>query len=300
MAEVEKSTASSIERAQYHQVGRNLLYAQTRAIDAIIDELHALDRTKENAAIRVPLLMLQAVGVSVHSVLALTHERSMGIRDCFGIARSAVETAVNSAFIAVSGIAAAEKAIRHMRQKRWRDLHRLGRVGHLNISVSRNIGLEANDLSGLQEALDEYTNKKGDEVRDWTPENLQKRIAAVSDEHRKAGLCLGVAYFSIYRPASELLHGTYYGVNFFWQGSRDAPALGKDDFDELWVTEHFVTLLTALFFGVSGAIEAISSIHKLPGHSKLQDELALKLSALVESMNGNGDDDGHDFRSEQA
>lgn len=295
MSSNETATRRS-ERSQFHQAGLSLLLSQTRAIDALIYELHALDSLRQNAEIRVPLLMLQAVGVSVHSVLALTRERNMSIRDCFGIARSAVETAINSAFVAVVGKPIAERAVRHMRQKRWRDLRRDGDVGGLRVSVWRDVTMNVHDLPGLQEALDEFTNKRGHEIRDWTPESLEQRIAAVSDRHERAGLCLGVVYFSIYRPASELLHGTYYGVNLFWQGSRELPVDGRDEFDELWVTEHFITLLTALFFAVSGVIDAIAAVHSLTCHSQLQESLSQKLSMLIEAMSDGGQDSEHHFR----
>ena len=300
MAKQSYSGARVAPLSEYHERGRALLHAQTRAIDSLIDELRLLDSAGENSAIRVPLLMLQAAGVSVHSVLALTRERDMSIRDCFGIARSAVETAINAAFIVVSGQPMAEKAIRHMRQKRWRDLRRQGRVGDHRITVSRDVGLTVDDISGLREALDEYTSKRGDEVRDWTPENLETRIATISSRHRRAGLCLGVASFSVYRPASELLHGTYYGVNLFWQGSREAPARTREEVDEIWITEHFVTLLTALFFAVSGAIDAIAAVHALAGHSQRQDELSKELSAIVEGMAENDLDHYHEFGADRA
>src|SRR5690606_29209637 len=117
---------------------------------------------------RVVTMMLQAVGMSMHSVAKLTASRDIAIRDCFGIARATAETAVNLAFIEVGGAPIAHKAIRHMMQKRWRDLHRSARVSGQVISIRRDIGAEVSDFPGLQEALDEYTNKRGEEVRDWT------------------------------------------------------------------------------------------------------------------------------------
>jgi hypothetical protein len=294
----EDNAARTSELSQFHRLGRDLLHQQTRAIDALIHELHSLDGDWQSQAIRVPLLMLQAVGVSIHSVLNLTADRNMSIRDCFGIARSAVETAINAAFIAVSGVTMAEKATKHMRQKRWRDLNRQGKVGSLRINVSRNVDVEIDDLPGLREALDEYTNRRGGEVRDWTPENLEARIEVISNSHQRAGLCLGVGMFAIYRPASELLHGTFYGVNLFWQGSRAVPARNRADFDELWVMEHFVTLLTTLMFAAGGAIDAIAAAHQLDGHSQRQDELAQGLAALVEEMNDGGESDEHHFRAD--
>lgn len=300
MGDREAADELRARRSSQHQRGRQILRAQTLAIEALIDELRSLDTTGDDPSIRLPVLMLQAVGVSVHSVLALTKERNMAIRDCFGIARSAVETAVNAAFIAISGAPMAEKAVRHMRQKRWRDLKRQGKVGDQRISVSRDIGCGIEEFPGLGEALAEYTNKRGDEVRDWTPESLERRIVAVSAADSRAGLCLGVASFSIYRPASELLHGTYYGVNLFWQGSREAPVRSRADFDELWMTEHFVTLLTGMFFGVSGAIDAIATVHRLAGHSERQDLLSQQLSELIEAMGDDSHVADHDFHAERS
>ncbi|MEO6091663.1 MAG: hypothetical protein ABIT04_10560 [Novosphingobium sp.] len=271
---------------ELHQRGRNVLHAQTRALDALIHDLHLLDHDMDKPAIRIPLLMLQAVGVSMHSVLALTLSRDMAIRDGFGIARSAVETAVNAAYISVGGEPVAERAIRHMRQKRWRDLSRESNSGGWQMRVSQNVGLTPGDLPpGLTEALDEYTNKRGREVRDWTPASVEERIDVVADRCKRAGLCFGAAAFAIYRPSSELLHGTYYGVTYFWQGSGERPSNSREAFDRMWLLDHFATLLSALFFSVSAAIDAISTVFDLPEHAKRQDELAQMLTQLIDDMN---------------
>jgi hypothetical protein len=283
-----------------HQFGRDLLRLQTEAIDELLHDLSALDSLNSQPEVYVPVLMMQAVGVSIHSVLSLTRERDMGIRDCFGIARSAVETALNAAFISASGNAMAEKAVRHMRQKRWRDLRRQGRVGSLNITVSRDVGMSVDDLPGLREALNEYTNRKGDEIRDWTPESLEKRLAFISGLHKRAGLCLGGATFAIYRPASELLHGTYYGVNLFWQGSRSEPARRREEFETLWLTDHFVTLLSALLLGTSGAIQVVASTHTLHRHIQSQNQLLEKFNLLTGMMGEITPDDSHNFHATRA
>lgn len=278
------SDTNRTQSAELHERGRALLRAQTRALNAIIHDLHLLDPDLEKPAIRVPLLMLQAVGVSIHSVLVLTQSRDMAIRDGFGITRSAVETAVNAAYIAVGGEPMADQAVRHMRQKRWRDLSREANIGGWRMTVSREVGLTPDDLPGLPEALEEYTNKRGRELRDWTPASIEERIDAVSERSKRAGLCFGAAVFAIYRPSSELLHGTYYGVNYFWQGSREQPARSRASFDHLWLLEHFVTLLSAAFFGASGAIDAMAAVFDLPNHGQRQDDLAQQLTQLIDDM----------------
>ncbi|TFI58863.1 hypothetical protein E2493_07290 [Sphingomonas parva] len=280
------SGANGTPADHLHDRGRGVLHAQAGALDAIIHDLHLLDPDLDNIAIRVPLLMLQAVGVSLDSVLALTRSRDMAIRDGFGITRSAVETAVNAAYIAVGGEAIAEQAVRHMRQKRWRDLSREANIGGWRMSVRRDIGLTPDDLPGLPEALEEYTNKRGREIRDWSTATIEERIDAVTQRSRRAGLCVGAAVFAIYRPSSELLHGTYYGVNYFWQGSRERPARSRAAFDHLWLLEHFVTVLSAMFFGTSGVIDAMAAVFDLAAHASRQDELARELTRLIDDMNG--------------
>src|SRR5690606_33888412 len=100
-------------------------------------------------------MMLHAIGISLHNVVKLTSSRDMAIRDCFGIARTVTETAVNLAFIAVGGEPVAQKAVRHMMQKRWRDLRRTGRIGGVDHIVGRDIGADVSDFPGLKESLDE-------------------------------------------------------------------------------------------------------------------------------------------------
>jgi hypothetical protein len=278
------STTKLTQADELQQRGRLILQMQARALDEIIHDLHLLDPGMDKPAIRVPLLMLQAVGVSIHSVIVLTQSRDMAIRDGFGIARSAVETAVNAAYIAVGGEAIAEQSIRHMRQKRWRDLSREANIGGWRMTVSRDVGITPIDLPGLPEALEEYTSKRGHEVRDWTPASIEERIDSVTVRCKRAGICFGAAVFAIYRPSSELLHGTYYGVNYFWQGSRDRPANNRAAFDHLWMLEHFLTLLSALFFGTSGAIEAIAELFDLPHHADQQNELAQRLTQFIEDI----------------
>lgn len=280
----------------FHVRGRQLLEAQTNSLNAVIDVLHNLDLEKARSSVWVPALMLQAVGVSIHSVLALTHKRSMAIRDGFGIARSAVETSINAAYIACEGDQLGDRAIRHMRQKRWRDLHREIQIGDLHITASRDISAQVSDFPGLEDALEEFTRaKRGTEIREWIDLKLEDRIAAVGGVSQKGGLALGSAFFGIYRPASELLHGSYYGVNYFWQGSRDLPARDHAAFDKLWVTEHFVLLLSTLFLSVTGAVDALAQIHSLPEQSDRQNSLSQELLGLIEGLHALDPDDEHRF-----
>ena len=281
----------------YRRQGRDLLRLQCRALDALIQAI--ADQSDEHDEFdRVTIWMLQAIGVSANSILKLTETIDMSIRDCFGIARSAAETAVNVSYIAVGGPDLADRSIRHLRQKRWRDLKRVAQMGDQRITVERRIDAKVGDFPGLQEALDEFTNAKGHEVRDWTPDNIQKRIALVATKSRRSAEALSGAIFAIYRPSSELLHGSFYGVNYFWQGSLDRPVASRREFAHLWTHDHFVTLLTSIYFAVSGTIEAVAVQRGLDDHLAGQKELDKLLADLTKRMSKQNPSDDHFFTPE--
>lgn len=284
----------------YRQQGRQILQLQCRALDALITAIADQQQDSHSDLDRITIWMLQAVGVSVNSVVRLTETMDMSIRDCFGIARSAAETAVNVAYIAAGGPDFADRAIRHLRQKRWRDLKRTGQLGDQKVTVERFIDASPSDFPGLQQALDEFTSTKGQEIRDWTPDNIQERIDRVRTISPRSATSLSGAIFTIYRPSSELLHGSFYGVNYFWQGSLDRPATKRDEFERLWTYDHFVTVLSSLYFSVSGAIETVALVRGLDDHRSRQRELDKLLADLTHRMAGENPDNEHSFTPENA
>lgn len=279
----------------YRQQGRTVLLLQCRALDALISDIADAYDSTPNALDRVTIWMLQAIGVSAHSILKLTDAVDMSIRDCFGIARSAAETAVNVSYIAVGGTELSDRAMRHLRQKRWRDLKRVGQMGDQRIIVERHLKAQVSDFPGLQEAIQEFTNRNGQEVREWTPDNIQKRISLVGSKSKLAAEALSGAIFTIYRPSSELLHGSFYGVNYFWQGSFDRPVVGREEFERLWTFDHFVTLLSSVFFGIRGAVEIVALQRGLEAHRGRQAELEQLLADLSRRMSEDEPGPDHSF-----
>lgn len=269
-----------------HQQGLQLLEKQTRIIDYIIFHLHNQDKDMSNKHIRIPLLMIQAAGVSIHSITKLLKERDMSIRDAFAISRSVVETMVNASYIAVSGPEMAEKSFRHMMQKRWRDRSRSASFAGWQIKVGRRDDIDVESVPGLSDAIQEYTHKNGQEIRDWNPLPIQKRIEIISNFSKSAGFCLGVATFGIYRTSSELLHGTYYSIEYFWHGSGGATGSAREKFNGIWITEHFISILTACIFAVNGSLDAISKTFSITGHKDMQEEIMLDLNKIVDVLSG--------------
>lgn len=61
-------------------------------------------------------------------------------------------------------------------------------------------------------------------------------------------------------------------------------AQNLEDFEYIWVMEHFLLLLATLFLGVGGAIGAISEVLGLADQKVQQDLLSRQLQALIEAM----------------
>ncbi len=188
---------------------RGILATQTRYLDLVIHRLsdfHGRSPDDQNV-LRVTLLMAQGLGVTIHSALKLTAERDMAIPDCFGLARSGFELAVNTCFIVAEGVDAARRADNHAMQKTYRDMHRSGEIGGVRFEVSRNEQPASASGPGLDEALEQFS-RKGKELTAWTPVNISDRIKAVASVDSSAAISLSGAASAIFRHASELLHGT--------------------------------------------------------------------------------------------
>lgn len=235
---------------------RALMHAQTRLLDLLIQKLvETKDLDKDQIIIAETIkIMLQSIGISIHSILKLTDKLDMAIKDCFGIARTVSEMSINVAYITSSNVEIAERAQTHAFQKTYRDLKRLSQNNVLKIDVTASAIPNLEDIEGLPEALNMFTRNNGREIRSWSPKSLDEKIEKIGEFHQKSAQSLTVSKFAIYRHSSELLHGSYFGVKYFWTSSN-GQKLDRVGFEHNWVYNHLMTVFTAVFFGVSGVIE---------------------------------------------
>lgn len=78
-------------------------------------------------------------------------------------------------------------------------------------------------------AINEYTTRGGSEATAWTRESVDDRIEAIATRFDERVLTqLHWARFSMYRHASEILHGTFNGALFALGMSRpEGPPEGE-------------------------------------------------------------------------
>jgi len=199
-----------------------VLHARIEILNAIIaavvkepsvPDIRAEKQVPESVA-RVLPLMIQALGSSCHTLIRLSDEPGLHTRDCYSIVRSIVELGINVCYIMANGDEAAERAMRHTRQKAYRDLERESQIGDNRIQLLYTGKPDPATIDGLEEELAEFETKSGQEKQQWVDANVDKRIESV-------GIVLGepvlsdlhFARFAVYRHSSEVLHGTHFGVH---------------------------------------------------------------------------------------
>jgi hypothetical protein len=72
-------------------------------------------------------------------------------------------------------VSTVDVALRHTRQKSFRDLKRESRVGNNFIGLKYNQEVNPKHIDGLQEDLDNFTSSRGRE-KSWTETNVDDRI----------------------------------------------------------------------------------------------------------------------------
>jgi hypothetical protein len=169
--------------------------------------------------------MLDAIEESTGTLLDLVCLRRM--RDCYVIARVVYETSVKACFILAAGDEVAERARRHLKQRSLRDLDRSFYIADEKMSLKWS---GANEVLGdpeNQQILREFTSRTGREITTWTDQDVPERLKVIYEKYGKASRNLYWALL-LYRHASEIAHGSLFGVLFSWgQRNRRARALLK-------------------------------------------------------------------------
>jgi hypothetical protein len=182
------------------------------------------------------------------------------------IARSAVECAINLAFMLAQGESAAIRANDYALQKWYRE--RTQSWGPFTEQMKGMIEPPPaiQSIPGLEQALRTFTDRRGREIPKWTPKSRPERIdVAASTLGRHVGTCLHAANLIIYSSASEMVHGTQAGaVRLFGLSPRrvgdggreldDATTLGHLD---IVTAGHRHDILCGTGFAALGALGAL-------------------------------------------
>lgn len=164
---------------------------------------------------------------SIHKLACLGKHR-----DLLMLSRSAFETGLNFHYIDALGEKGETMAFEHAMQKSFRELYREVDAGAFSFTKWWSGISGAKPDPKLQEAIDKFTTAKGKEERQWTADNIDRRLEIVG-EHASHEACAALAFLrlTVVRSSSELLHGTLAGVLLYYGYSPGVtdPRMSNDE-----------------------------------------------------------------------
>lgn len=199
-------------------------------------------------------LLMPAIGDSCGSLQFLVPNKRF--RDAFVTGRTLFLTILNACFICSQGSALADKALRHAKQKAHRDLNRELRINERRIVFGYSGHVPTDP--GLDAAIREFT-RKGREIPQWTSESERTKLEKIDAKYGgNLADMLGIAMMCVYRHASEVAHGTLFGV--LWSiGATEKMPKSETEAREIQ-QRHWQSELNTLLFSLNAALWCLFQI----------------------------------------
>lgn len=211
-------------------------------------------------------------GQSVTTILKCADWRGIPVRDLYPIARSAIESFINAAYLLVESDAVAERAAKYVAFASWKQTNRQVGSGDFSITLSTS-QLEQNTTSP------EFPEFAGSGNGVWTRLDVPSRFRKVGElGGRKAGSRFLAAYALVYFISSEIIHGSPYGVNYFYQAHLP-PSPTVEDFEDA-TGKQLEDLLFAISHAVAGYASTFFRSQRMLAPYLAEQELFNKLLAL--------------------
>jgi hypothetical protein len=223
----------------------NRLEAATNVLLSRIAVTEEASLAEQNAA-----MLTQAVGISIHSLRVLLDRSFMGARDAFGISRSICEASVNACYLLVEPTSA-DRASAYSLQRFYRDMTRDTTVAGFRLKVHSAYPVDTSDMTGFHRAMTLFTRSSGAEIREWSGKTIDQKIERIV-EHGDAAKSLALSRLLIYGISSEILHGSPYGVMYFWTELGTMPATSTAAKRRMMT--HYLTAILAAALALDGLI----------------------------------------------
>jgi hypothetical protein len=197
---------------------------------------------------RTSTFLAMGAGQSVETLLRMAKLRGIPVRDAYPIARSAVETFVNASYLLVESDEVAQRAIRSVSYASWRHHNRKFGSGEFSIEVRT-------DSAPAVTLAQEYPEFSGKGKGSWTTLDVPSRIRRVGElAGRRAGSRLLAAYGLIYSLSSEIIHGSPFGVSYFYSAHQKREHTTEAFLDA--TVRHLEQILIAVLHAGCGYLAA--------------------------------------------
>jgi len=224
------------------------------------------------AKLKTSQLIAMSAGQSVNTILKCAEWKGIPVRDLYPVARSTIESFINAAFLLVEDDSVAQRAERYVAFKAWKQLNRKVGSGDFSLQIS----MPQSDKYAIPSEFAEFDGR-GNEG--WTKLDLSSRFHRVGElAGKKAGSRLLAAYSLVYSLSSEIIHGSPYGVNYFYQAHLPAnPTI--EDF-QISTAKQVEDLLVAISHAVAGYLAAFFKFQGMSAPYIAEQELFNRLLEL--------------------
>jgi uncharacterized protein DUF5677 len=160
-------------------------------------------------------LLAMTAGQSLNTILNFAKLQGIQVRDCYPVARSAVESFINAAYLLSETDAVTERAIKYIQFAHWKHHNRRFGSGEFAIEIRT-------DPSPDETLARKFPEFAGKGKESWTTLDTPSRVRRVGQlSGRKAGARLLAAYGLIYSLSSEIIHGSPFGASYFYSAFLD-------------------------------------------------------------------------------
>ncbi|WP_322084427.1 DUF5677 domain-containing protein [Burkholderia sp. BCC1972] len=236
--------------AAQQELLRIALYMMTQGPITFSDQ--RLKCILEQDQMRATCAVAMGAGQSLNTILKLSDDRGIGVRDLYPIARSVVEGFINAAFFVTQPVEISRRALEHRHFAAWKHHNRI--IGNGDIMIA--IGAADPKL----EAARLFPNFAGKGKESWTALNAVDRIGRIGKVVKASAGALIGAYGGIYAVSSEIIHGSVYGMSYFYSAhTREQTVEGFKS----GTVEQVIDILIAVSHASSGFLSAFSNVQKL-------------------------------------
>jgi len=215
--------------------------------------------------IKTSTLVAMAAGQSVNTILKIAEWRGIPVRDLYPVARCALESFINAAYLIAEEDSVAERAIRYIAFASYRQHNRKVGSGKFSLDISTQPKATAEE----EARFSEFKGKNS-----WTSLDAASRMNKVGQlAGDKAGSRLLAGYALLYSISSEIIHGSPFGVNYFFQAHLSANREGDVEAFREATARHVEDILIALIHGLAGYLSAFFTLQGMESLKRAEQSL---------------------------
>lgn len=201
---------------------------------------------------RATATVAMGAGQSLNTIMKLSEGEGIVVRDLYPIARSVIEGFINAAFFVTQPVEVSQRALAHRHFAAWKHHNRIIGSGEFMIALG------VQDPKAQAAELFPDFAEKGKES--WTSLDAVSRISKIGKVVSASGGALIGAYSGIYAVSSEVIHGSVYGMSYFFSAHRKEETV---EAFRVATVEQVIEILIAVSHASSGFISAFAVVQKL-------------------------------------